>query len=748
MKMLSLLLILTLSAFSQVTLAKTVSGRVIERGTRIPLKEVTVFILPHRLKAETDEQGNFTFENVPEGEYEFVINLTGYLRYQAFDSTENKRTRLLFVEKEEYSGFETVILGARDQRDRSVKTLSQEEFLSVPGAGGDPVKAVQNLPGVNRVAGFSSQVVIQGSAPEDTRYDIDGHEIPNAFHFGGLTSVVMPEAIGQVDYLSAGYGPENGRAMGGIVSLKTRDPQVEERSGKKFFFADNLKAGGLYEAKIDEASSYLVSGRYSYVGVFLREAFKDREDFNLTVVPEFADLTTVYQKRISESENLRVLGLASWDSLGFLFKEPIRDDPEIRGSFRNTVNFYRVIPQYEKKIDEMRTARLSMGVGQNTFLVDIGDNFFRNRGWQLTTRGEWEQRISENYLTQTGFDNQYSRGKVEVRLPILRDEGGVNDPFSSSEIREVGVNYRVANLGLYSRHQITQGPWEWVPSVRLEKYRRPTDLLILPRAAMSYTADSTLKYKSALGLYTQPPQPQQIDSVFGNPKVKSPQAVHAMVGFEKDWREGKTTGWTWGGALFHREFSKLVINSSDYVERDGNIVPEVYNNNGRGRAYGVENLWKYQDDQWSAWLSYTLSRSVRWDPKNSEYPFEFDQTHNLNLVAAKELENKWKLSGRFRYVTGNPNTPIVGSSLDADNDVYIPERGALYSERLSDFIQLDLRADRKWILDDSIISFYIDIQNVLNSKNAEGIQYSYDYSSRQKVMGLPILPSVGIKGEF
>jgi hypothetical protein len=139
---------------------------------------------------------------------------------------------------------------------------------------------------------------------------------------------------------------------------------------------------------------------------------------------------------------------------------------------------------------------------------------------------------------------------------------------------------------------------------------------------------------------------------------------------------------------------------------------------------------------------------VRWDPKNSEYPFEFDQTHNLNLVAAKELENKWKLSGRFRYVTGNPNTPIVGSSLDADNDVYIPERGALYSERLSDFIQLDLRADRKWILDDSIISFYIDIQNVLNSKNAEGIQYSYDYSSRQKVMGLPILPSVGIKGEF
>ena len=54
--------------------------------------------------------------------------------------------------KIEYNLFETTIVAKGDKRDPTKKSLTYTDFYSTPGAGGDPVKAVSNLPGVNRSA--------------------------------------------------------------------------------------------------------------------------------------------------------------------------------------------------------------------------------------------------------------------------------------------------------------------------------------------------------------------------------------------------------------------------------------------------------------------------------------------------------------------------------------------------------------------------------------------------------------------
>jgi hypothetical protein len=43
------------------------------------------------------------------------------------------------------------------------------------------------------------------------------------------------------------------------------------------------------------------------------------------------------------------------------------------------------------------------------------------------------------------------------------------------------------------------------------------------------------------------------------------------------------------------------------------------------------------------------------------------------------------------------------------------------------------------------LSLYLDIQNVTNRRNAEGISYSEDYSTRSYTRGLPIFPSIGLE---
>ncbi|MGZ5280330.1 MAG: carboxypeptidase-like regulatory domain-containing protein, partial [Pseudobdellovibrionaceae bacterium] len=360
---------------AQTVSAITLQGKVLERGTKVPLKDVSVFVLPHKLQATTDEKGLFKIEDVPSGVFQFVINLPGYQKLEIEDeqnSEEDNSSRVLFVERENYSSFETVIVGIKKKKDSSQKSLTQAEFLTLPGSGGDPVKAVQNLPGVNRVSGFSSQVVIQGSAAKDTRYNIDGHEIPLVFHFGGLSSVVMPEALETVDYLSAGYESQYSRAMGGIISLQTRKPDPGERDKKGFFFVDTLKAGGLFESRIDENSSYLISARHSYIGLLLGKVAEKRDDFNLTVVPEFSDFTAIYHRKLESQANLKVVALASRDSLGFLLKEPFKDDPAFRGTLKNETIFYRLIPQWQKDLGSDGNLNLSLGVGHDQILVDIG----------------------------------------------------------------------------------------------------------------------------------------------------------------------------------------------------------------------------------------------------------------------------------------------------------------------------------------------------------------------------------------
>jgi hypothetical protein len=42
----------------------------------------------------------------------------------------------------------------------------------------------------------------------------------------------------------------------------------------------------------------------------------------------------------------------------------------------------------------------------------------------------------------------------------------------------------------------------------------------------------------------------------------------------------------------------------------------------------------------------------------------------------------------------------------------------------------------------------VDIQNVYNQGNAEGLSYNYNYTKREYVTGLPFLPSLGLRGEL
>ena len=152
----------------------------------------------------------------------------------------------------------------------------------------------------------------------------------------------------------------------------------------------------------------------------------------------------------------------------------------------------------------------------------------------------------------------------------------------------------------------------------------------------------------------------------------------------------------------------------------------------------------------TGWLAYTLSRSERRDSGATDYRlFDFDQTHILAVLGSYVLPRNWQIGGRFRYVTGDPTTPVVGAVFNAGRDQYDPTYGPVNSARGASVSRSWMsRVDKRWIYRSWILNFYLDVQNVYNRANPEGISYSFDYRQSQVQSGLPILPILGVRADF
>ena len=121
--------------------------------------------------------------------------------------------------------------GDRPPREVTRRTIGREEMAQSAGTYGDALLSLQNLPGVARPPPFSGALVVRGSAPQDTNVYIDGTNVPLAYHFGGLSSVVPTELLDRIDFYPGNYSAQYGRGMGGVVDVGLRDPSKDHYHG-------------------------------------------------------------------------------------------------------------------------------------------------------------------------------------------------------------------------------------------------------------------------------------------------------------------------------------------------------------------------------------------------------------------------------------------------------------------------------------------------------------------------------------
>src|SRR6185369_13325623 len=114
--------------------------------------------------------------------------------------------------------------GDRPPREPTQRQISGDEIRKMPGTNGDALRSLQNMPGVARVGAFDGLLIVRGSSPRDSQIFIDGSGVPMVYHFGGLSSIVPSEMLERIDFYPGNFGPQYGRATGGIVDVGVRSP--------------------------------------------------------------------------------------------------------------------------------------------------------------------------------------------------------------------------------------------------------------------------------------------------------------------------------------------------------------------------------------------------------------------------------------------------------------------------------------------------------------------------------------------
>jgi outer membrane receptor protein involved in Fe transport len=266
-----------------------------------------------------------------------------------------------------------------------------------------------------------------------------------------------------------------------------------------------------------------------------------------------------------------------------------------------------------------------------------------------------------------------------------------------------------------------------------------------------------------VGLYAQPPSAQQSSSAInaafgsqplGNPNLLPQRAMHYALGIEEQFPALPTAPWLSHLSAsvegFYKQLDSLVISTPSYLQRSVPPAPP-YSNNASGQVYGMEVLLRYRPDaRFFGWVAYTLSRATRTDaPGQSEHLYVYDQTHILTVLGSYRIGAGFEVGLRFRYVTGSLTTPVIGSFYDTASLRYIPVYGAVNSERLPDFLQLDLRVDKTFRIGPRAnIGLFLEILNLFNYANVEGYQYNFDYTQRVPINGIPFFPNLGLRGEY
>ncbi len=752
----------------------SVHGQLRSAGLRTPIAGAKVYATSRRgadwtREATTGEDGSFVLIDLPTRDFLLTIVAAGHERLVQPTGAaywSGRRTPVIYVQSTGAGRYRTIVAANREQHPSTYSArLSPREIASLPGSQGDPLRALQNLPGVARIPGGLGLLVMRGATPNQSQVFYGEHPIPRAFHFPGLASVVPGVALSGIQYTPGNFDSSYGNAVGGIVMMTPRSGRRDGVHGMAKL--DVASAGTAFESRLGRGS-FLIAAQRGYLDLALGVANRAGAGFPL---PRYYDYQVVVEQPIGRGATATVRLIGASDSVGY---------PKGVGytGFELSSTFHRADLSLRKRVDGWEFL-LAPAVRFDRARVDGNVVIARKNDTVGLLRAEMTARPSQRLRITLGTDTQIDA--YASRRTIVHGHFNPTEQITNS-----GLETR---SGLYITPEITLRRLVIAPGVRLNAFTGGGGqaFSVDPRLIVRWTPHPRVVLSAGAGQYSQPNQRQLelgtsgflLAGVAGTPIVPSgasgsgiailPTAVNyldAPLGFGPLGPIGVSQAAQLSGSIHVDILASLGVDATGFYRRvrDGLRPPppgsdQSIDDTG-SITYGIEALIRKQlTRRVYGWIAYTWMRSeqgvLTGESLTRRMVADFDQRHNFIAVLSVKLPRQWELGGRFRVVTGLPYTPFISGIHDADrtptNDEQFTTQfisGVHNSARLAIFHQLDLRVDRTWVLHRCIVGAYLDVQNVYNRQNPEGVVYNKRYTGKTAAVGVPILPVFGVRVEY
>jgi len=786
----AILIVTSLGLFAQQAVLK---GRVIDGTNNEPLPFVNVIVAGTNTGIVTDADGNFELKGLKPGFVRLQASFVGYkTALSAQIELNNAHVSFLEIKLESQdTQIEEVTVRASPYRKTeespvSLKTIGIAEIEKSPGANRDISKVIQSFAGVLSTPSFRNDIIIRGGGPSESRFYLDGVEVPNINHFatqgasGGPVGILNADFLRDVNYYSGAFPADRGNALSGVFEFSQVDGNAD-----RFKFRGTLGASELsatFDGPIGEKTSYIVSVRRSYLS-FLFGILE------LPFLPTFNDTQFKIKTKIDAKNELTFIGLGSIDDFELNTGIENPDDQQKYILSQVPVNkqwSYTVGGIYKHfRENSYQTLVVSRSHLDNSIVkyLDNDESSPENKILDYTSQ-EIENKIRlEDNIRLSGYKLNIG-GNIDFAKYMNTT---MQQRYYNDEI--VNVNYtsefNLVKFGLFGQisHEYLADRLTLSAGFRMDGNNYSSSMSnpfkqFSPRFSAAYRLTEKWSVNMNTGRYYQLPSYTSLgykeNDVFVNKanNLKYISVDHYIAGVE--FKPVNNIQLSTEGFL--KNYSRYPFSVLDQISLAnkgadfGTVGDEEVTSSSSGRAYGAEFQARISSTKgYNMNLSYTLVRSEFQDANNAYVVSSWDSKSILSMTGSAALKKGWQVGGRFRFVGGVPYTPydMDKSSLieawDLKGGPYL-DYTKINTLRFSAFNQLDVRVDKAYYLKKMTLKFYVDIQNLFNfqapaqdflvrEEDGNGNYLTTDNNTRYVLRSVPnsngtILPTIGIQIEL
>jgi len=762
----------------------SINGYLHDKATGEPLPYANVMLKNTRFGATSDVHGYYVLNGIPQGKYKLIVSMIGYKHVEKeIEIHPNGEIRFDFEVAPEAIVLDEVIVTGESVRFKKDVEISRtniglRDIRSTPSfIEADVFRTIQQLPSVTSQNDFSSALVVRGGSPDENLIMVDGAEIYNPYHLGGLFSTFNADTISNAEFLAGGYPAQHTGRLSSVLNITSREGNSKQ--GKLF---KNHKLGEYWDISRIKGDISLLSSKAMAEGPFYKGAWilSGRRTY-------FDKIAEGYNSAKNKDQDWKYY---FWDNQFKIFSDINRQNRLTFSTFngRDILKFNFDEEDSDDKID---------------FDWDWGNNSFSLK-WRFIPNSNL---FSEFILTRSSFDFDVNLKYTDVDNTGGKDETNflvtnkIHDISATEKLTwfmspqhtltmgaalkklNMEFDFEVDNVNYFNVEQkpdvfsaFIQDKWKvndllsFQFGLRGSKYELHDGIYFDPRFGFKRLLTENLSLKGSWGIFNQflftinnDDQILQIID-FWQPVPKEFDAMnnqHFILGIER-WFEPGFKGLI---EAYYKPYSNVLTsnpNNDPGIEDDEFI-------SGKGRVWGFEVLLKKSTGKLSGWLGYSYSDIERRFDYNGDgeiqetenevseiYTPKHSKPHSLNLVASYQMSKNNQFSLSWTISSGQPYTPVVGKVYDGGGDLDRPyaELMNIQGRKNSSRYPLYVRGDIAWLRDISLFGvngrFKLQVMNFTNHYNVLMYIWDHDESpSKVKAFSMfPIIPSFGLEFEF